>query len=76
MPSPDQQAGEAPEEARRIRSLSRGLRWGSLLFSALFGLAGLGAALWFTSFIEEMLARIEAHGYDSTRLVRTAQPTD
>jgi apolipoprotein D and lipocalin family protein len=25
---------------------------------------------------ERLLARIEAHGYDSTRLVRTAQPTD
>ena len=72
MPLPEEQTGEAPEEARRIRSLSSGLRWGSLFFSALLGLAGLGAALWFTSFIEEMLARNDWIGWLALGLASVA----
>ena len=63
MPIAEEPASEAVAEERQIRSLSRGLRWGSLFFSALLGLAGLGAALWFTSFIEEMLARNDWIGW-------------
>jgi putative membrane protein len=67
---------EAPLAARRARQalpptsvrptfadLSRGIRWGALLLSALAGLVALATVLWFTRYVEVALARQDWVGW-------------
>lgn len=63
LPIAEEASDQASIEAPVIRSLNRGLRWGTLLFTALAGLAGLAATLWFTSLVEEMLVRDDWIGW-------------
>lgn len=52
-----------------ISDVQRGIRWGSLLFSAAISLAGLAAGVWFTRFVSVALARDDWVGWLATGLM-------
>ena len=56
--------GEIIEERRLTAAdVGRGFRWGSVLLSAMFGLASLAAGLWFTRFVSVALERQDWIGW-------------
>lgn len=56
---------EALEAPRRLTAsdLNRGIRWGSIMLSAMLALASLAAGLWFTRFVSVALERQDWVGY-------------
>lgn len=63
---------ESPDETGRSLSaadLDRGIRWSTLLFSAMSGLAMLAAGLWFTRFVSVALERQDWIGWTATALM-------
>ncbi len=72
----DVQAGKPPPRANepQARSLSasgmqRGIRWGSLMLSAMAALASLAAGLWFTRFVSVALERNDWVGWTGFALM-------
>lgn len=59
---------EAPA-AEPGEPLSKGIRWGALLFSAMFGLALLAAGVWFARFTSVALAREDWVGWTAQGLL-------
>lgn len=51
------------------QDLQRGVRWGSLMLSAMFALASLAAGLWFTRFVTVALERQDWVGWVATALM-------
>ncbi len=72
LPVAEEATDQAPIETPVIQSLNRGVRWGTLLFTALAGLAGLATTLWFTTLFEEMLARGDWIGWLALGLIALA----
>lgn len=62
---------EALEAPRRLTAsdLNRGIRWGSIMLSAMLALASLAAGLWFTRFVSVALERQDWIGYLATGLM-------
>jgi len=72
LPAAEEATDQVPIETPVIQSLNRGVRWGTLLFTALVGLAGLATTLWFTTLFEEMLARGDWIGWLALGLLALA----
>ena len=72
LPIREEETDQELVAAPVIRSLNRGLRWGTLLFGALAGLIGLAATLWLTTFVEEMLVRNDWIGWLALGLMALA----
>lgn len=65
--------GRARPQLRPLSTndLKRGLRWGSILFSAMMSLATLAAGLWFTRFVSVAVERNDWLGWVATVLFTT-----
>ncbi len=61
----------ADEPQRRLTAgdINRGIRWGSVMLSAMAGLASLAAGLWFTRFVSVALERNDWVGWTATALM-------
>jgi putative membrane protein len=61
----------ATETPRRLTAndINRGIRWGSVMLSAMAGLASLAAGLWFTRFVSVALERNDWVGWTATALM-------
>ncbi len=57
--------------ARAPVTLSHGIRWGAIFFSAMFGLAMLAASVSFTRFVSQALQRNDWIGWTATALAVT-----
>ena len=60
---------EVQPRALTADDLNRGIRWGSVLLSAMVSLATLAAGLWFTRFVSVALARQDWVGWVATGLM-------
>lgn len=52
-----------PEPAPGLTRIERGVRWGTILVSALGGLISLAAGLWLSSLVQELMARQDWIGW-------------
>jgi putative membrane protein len=71
--SDDTNNGRAKPQLRPLSTndLKRGLRWGSVLLSAMVSLAVLAASLWFTRFVSVAIERNDWLGWIATGLLTT-----
>lgn len=56
-------ARDLPAPATSATTVSRGMKWGGLLISALLGLATLGLGIWFTDLVSELFGRQDWVGW-------------
>lgn len=58
-----------PQKRLTANDINRGIRWGSVMLSAMAGLASLAAGLWFTRFVSVALERNDWVGWTATGLM-------
>ncbi len=66
---PAERTSAPPARSFSANDLQRGIRWGSLMLSAMAALASLAAGLWFTRFVSVALERNDWVGWTSFALM-------